>query len=79
MTTVPEAYRIKLRDDDEVATASSQMGDPRYIFENINADDDQVYVVMKIQKGNGGWKYYKILIIDDKKTLIPLSGIINTL
>ena len=72
VTTVPEAYRIKLRDDDEVATASSQMGDPRYIFENVNADDDQVYVIMKIQKGNGDWKWYKILIIDDKKNPYPI-------
>lgn len=73
VTTVPEAYRIKQRDDDEVSTASGQeKGDPRYIFENINADDDQVYVVMKIQKGNGGWKYYKILIIDDKKDPYPI-------
>lgn len=73
VTTVPEAYRIKLRDDDEVSTASGQeKGDPRYIFENINADDDQVYVVMKIQKDNGDWKYYKILIIDDKKDPYPI-------
>lgn len=73
VTTVPEAYRIKQRDDDEVSTASGQeKGDPRYIFENINADDDQIYVVMKIQKGNGGWKYYKILIIDDKKDPYPI-------
>ena len=72
VTTVPETYRIKLRDDDEVATASSQMGDPRYIFENVNADDDQVYVIMKIQKGNGDWKWYKILIIDDKKNPYPI-------
>lgn len=72
VTTVSEAYRIKLQDDDEVATASSQMGDPRYIFENVNADDDQVYVIMKIQKGNGDWKWYKILIIDDKKNPYPI-------
>ena len=73
VTTVPEAYRIKQRDDDEVSTASGQeKGDPRYIFENINADDDQVYVVMKIQKGNGDWKWYKILIIDDKKNPYPI-------
>ena len=73
VTTVPEAYRIKQRDDDEVSTASGQeKGDPRYIFENINADDDQVYVVMKIQKDNGDWKYYKILIIDDKKDPYPI-------
>ena len=50
VTTLPEAYRIKQRDDDEVATASSVSGDPRYIFENVNAEDDQVYVIMKIQK-----------------------------
>lgn len=72
VTTLPEAYRIKLRDDDDVTTVSSQDGDPRYIFENVNADDDQVYVVMKIQKGNGDWKYYKILIIDDKKNPYPI-------
>lgn len=72
VTTVSDAYLIKLRDDDEVATASSQMGDPRYIFENVNADDDQVYVIMKIQKGNGDWKWYKILIIDDKKNPYPI-------
>lgn len=67
VTTLPEAYRIKQRDDDEVATASSELGDPRYIFENINAEDDQVYVIMKIQKNEGGWKWYKIMIIDDEK------------
>lgn len=67
VTTLPEAYRIKLRDDDEVATASSESGDPRYIFENVNAEDDQVYVIMKIQKDGGEWKWYKIMIIDDEK------------
>lgn len=67
VTTLPEAYRIKQRDDDEVATASSVSGDPRYIFENVNAEDDQVYVIMKIQKDGGGWKWYKIMIIDDDK------------
>lgn len=72
VTTLSEAYSIKLRDDDDVTTVSSQDGDPRYIFENVNADDDQVYVVMKIQKGNGDWKYYKILIIDDKKDPYPI-------
>lgn len=67
VTTLPEAYRIKQRDDDEVATASSEQGDPRYIFENVNAEDDQVYVIMKIQKDRGEWKWYKIMIIDDEK------------
>ena len=67
VTTLPEAYRIKQRDDDEVATASSVPGDPRYIFENVNAEDDQVYVIMKIQKNGGEWKWYKIMIIDDEK------------
>lgn len=67
VTTLPEAYRIKQRDDDEVATASSVSGDPRYIFENVNAEDDQVYVIMKIQKNLGEWKWYKIMIIDDEK------------
>lgn len=67
VTTLPEAYRIKQRDDDEVATASSVPGDPRYIFENVNAEDDQVYVIMKIQKNGGDWKWYKIMIIDDEK------------
>lgn len=67
VTTLPEAYRIKQRDDDEVATASSEQGDPRYIFENVNAEDDQVYVIMKIQKNGGDWKWYKIMIIDDEK------------
>lgn len=67
VTTLPEAYRIKQRDDDEVATASSVPGDPRYIFENVNAEDDQVYVIMKIQKNEGEWKWYKIMIIDDEK------------
>lgn len=67
VTTLPEAYRIKQRDDDEVATASSESGDPRYIFENVNAEDDQVYVIMKIKKNEGNWKWYKIMIIDDNK------------
>ena len=73
VTTVSDAYLIKLRDDDEVATASSQMGDPRYIFENVNADDDQVYVIMKMKKGNdGSWKWYKILIVDENKNPYPI-------
>lgn len=72
VTTVPEAYRIKLRDDDEVATVSSQGGDPRYIFENVNADDDQVYVIMKMKKGDGEEKWYKILIVDDNKNPYPI-------
>lgn len=67
VTTLPEAYRIKQRDDDGVATASSVSGDPRYIFENVNAEDDQVYVIMKIKKNGGEWKWYKIMIIDDEK------------
>lgn len=67
VTTLPEFYLIKQRDDDEVATASSESGDPRYIFENVNAEDDQVYVIMKIQKNEGDWKWYKIMIIDDDK------------
>lgn len=67
VTTLPESYLIKQRDDDEVATASSESGDPRYIFENVNAEDDQVYVIMKIQKNEGDWKWYKIMIIDDDK------------
>lgn len=72
VTTLPEAYRIKLRDDDEVATVSSQGGDPRYIFENVNADDDQVYVIMKMKKDDGEEKWYKILIVDENKNPYPI-------
>ena len=72
VTTLPEAYRIKLRDDDEVATVSSQGGDPRYVFENVNADDDQVYVIMKMTKDDGEEKWYKILIVDENKNPYPI-------
>ena len=75
VTEVPETYRVKQRDDDEVATASGVVGDPRYIFENANVEDDQVFVIIRIKKtenGDSSDKYYKILVVDDKKVPYPI-------
>lgn len=68
VTTLPEAYRVKMTDDKEVGEATSEsLGDPRYIFDNPNSEDDQLYMIMKIAKNGNDPKYYKILLVNDKK------------
>lgn len=67
VTTLPESNRVKQRDEEEVSKASDEQGDPRYLFENVNAEDDQVYLIMKIRKNGGTWKWYKIMLVNDAK------------
>lgn len=72
VTTLPEAYNVKQTDVESVAQASSQEGDPRYLFETPNPENDQVYLIMLIQKDSGKAKYYKILLVDEEKTPYPI-------
>ena len=70
VTTLPEAYNVKQTDVEGVGQASSQEGDPRYLFETPNPEDDQVYLIMQIQKTENrvtSTKYYKILLVDENK------------
>ncbi|HIZ33550.1 MAG TPA: hypothetical protein H9814_08455 [Candidatus Bacteroides merdigallinarum] len=70
VTTVPEEYNIKLGDDEDVGKASEEDGDPRYLFETANPEDDQVYVIMKIRKTSQSpeeAKYYKIMLVNEVK------------
>lgn len=67
VTTLPEDSRVKQRDESDVSKASDTEGDPRYLFENINAEDDQVYLIMKMRKNQGEWKYYKVMLVNDVK------------
>lgn len=66
-TALPETYNVKMGDDDDVGQASSEAGDPRYIFETTNPEDDQVYVIMKISKNGGNEFYYKVMLVNDAK------------
>ena len=71
VTTLPEAYNVKQTDVESVGQASAQEGDPRYLFETPNPEDDQVYLIMQIRKtenGRSSEKYYKILLVDENKT-----------
>ena len=70
VTTLPEAYNVKQTDVESVGQASAQEGDPRYLFETPNPEDDQVYLIMQIRKtenGRSSEKYYKILLVDENK------------
>lgn len=68
VTTLPEAFNVRMGDDEDVAQATASAGgDPRYVFDNPNAEDDQLYMIMKIRKNGGMAKYYKVLLIDEKK------------
>ena len=75
VTTLPEAYNVKQSDDQDVGEASQSQeegtNDPRYLFETLNPEDDQVYVIMKIKKG-GTELYYKIMLVDDEKEPYPI-------
>lgn len=76
VTTLPEAYNIKQSDDQDVGEASQSpepdTEDPRYLFETPNPEDDQVYVIMKIKKGDGPELYYKIMLVDEDKEPYPI-------
>ena len=76
VTTLPEAYNVKQSDDQDVGEASQSQeegtNDPRYLFETPNPEDDQVYVIMKIKKGDGPELYYKIMLVDDEKEPYPI-------
>lgn len=70
VTTLPEAYNVKQTDVESVGQASAQEGDPRYLFETLNPEDDQVYLIMQIRKTEGSestTKYYKIMLVDENK------------
>lgn len=68
VTTLPEAYNVRMTDDEDVAQATATAGgDPRYVFDNPNAEDDQLYMIMKIRKNGGSAKYYKVLLVNDDK------------
>ena len=67
-TALPETYNVKMGDDNDVGQASSEAGDPRYIFETTNPEDDQVYVIMRIRKNNDvDALYYKVMLVNDAK------------
>lgn len=76
VTTLPEAYNVKQSDDQDVGEASQSQeegtNDPRYLFETPNPEDDQVYVIMKIKKGDGPELYYKIMLVDEDKEPYPI-------
>lgn len=66
-TTLPEVYNVKQTDVESVGQASDLEGDPRYLFETSNPQDDQVYLIMYIEKTENGQtttKYYKIMLVD---------------
>lgn len=67
VTTLPEEYNVKQTDVESVSQASALEGDPRYLFETPNPEDDQVYLIMRISKNDGEPKYYKILLVNDQK------------
>lgn len=68
VTELPEAYNVRMTDDEDVAQATATAGgDPRYVFDNPNTEDDQLYMIMKIRKNGGEAKYYKVLLVNDDK------------
>lgn len=73
VTDLPEAYNVKATDPREVNHNEGD-GDPRYVFETSNPENDQLYVIMRIKKG-GDSKYYKIMLVNDK--MIPYQIIRN--
>lgn len=73
VTPLPEEYSVKMTDPTEATVQSLNDGDPRYVFENPNHEDDQMYVIMRITtKDNSKEKYYKVLLIDDNKKPYPI-------
>lgn len=74
VTTLPEAYNVKATDPREVNHNEAD-GDPRYVFETSNPENDQLYVIMRIKTSSDNGKYYKIMLVDDNK--IPYQIIRN--
>lgn len=74
VTTLPEAYNVKATDPREV-NHNEAKGDPRYVFETSNPENDQLYVIMRIKTSSDNGKYYKIMLVDDNK--IPYQIIRN--
>lgn len=74
VTTLPEAYNVKATDPQEVNHNEAD-GDPRYVFETSNPENDQLYVIMRIKTSSDNGKYYKIMLVDDNK--IPYQIIRN--
>lgn len=66
VTTLPEAYNVKATDPREVNHNEAD-GDPRYVFETSNPENDQLYVIMRIEKNGDGGKYYKIMLVNKNK------------
>ncbi|WP_304195513.1 hypothetical protein [Phocaeicola plebeius] len=73
VTTLPEAYNVKATDPRQVNQNEAD-GDPRYVFETSNPENDQLYIIMLIKKDEVS-KYYKIMLVDDNK--IPYQIIRN--
>lgn len=68
VTTLPEVYNVKQTDVESVGQASDLEGDPRYLFETLNPQDDQVYLIMQIRKTENReetTKFYKIMLVDE--------------
>ena len=74
VTTLPEAYNMKATDPREVNHNEAD-GDPRYVFETSNPENDQLYVIMRIKTSSDNGKYYKIMLVDNNK--IPYQIIRN--
>lgn len=66
VTTLPEAYNVKATDPRQV-NHNADGGDPRYVFETSNPENDQLYVIMRIEKNGDGGKYYKIMLVNKNK------------
>lgn len=75
VTALPEAYNVKATDPREVNQNEAD-GDPRYVFETPNPENDQLYVIMRIKKTvDNSDKYYKIMLVDENK--VPYQIIRN--
>lgn len=75
VTALPEAYNVKATDPEEVNQNEAD-GDPRYVFETSNPENDQLYVIMRIRKtADNSEKYYKIMLVDENK--VPYQIIRN--
>lgn len=75
VTALPEAYNVKATDPREVNQNEAD-GDPRYVFETPNPENDQLYVIMRIKKrADNTGKYYKIMLVNENK--VPYQIIRN--
>lgn len=73
VTLLPEQYNVKMTDPTEATVQADDGNDPRYVFENPNREDDQMYVIMLIASKNySDGRYYKVLLIDDNKEPLPI-------